>query len=252
MTRSRPLRIALFGATSGMGRAVSRQLAARGDRVFVLGIDESELARTVADLGVHGGIQDGAGYAVCDLADPKTFAPALAAAIAALGGLDVVVVTAAMFATQEQLERDAALAERLLTLDFTNTILFCEEAKKCLLAAGGGTLCVFSSVAGERGRKPVAIYGAAKAGLSRYLEALDHKHHGEGLRIVTVKPGFVKTAMTAGLKPPPFAGEPEDVAAQVVRAIDRGTPVVYAPIAWQPIMAVIRRLPRFVMRRVGF
>jgi len=251
MTRSRPLRIALFGATSGMGRAVARQLATRGDQVFVLGIDEGELSRSVADLGVHGG-GVGAGYALCDLAAPNTFGPALAAAIAALGGLDVVVVTAAIFATQEQLERDAALTERLLTLDFTNTILFCEEAKKCLLAAGGGTLCVFSSVAGERGRKPVAIYGAAKAGLSRYLEALDHKHHGEGLRIVTVKPGFVKTAMTAGLKAPPFAGEPDEVAAQVVRAIDRGTPVIYAPIAWRPIMAVIRRLPRFVMRRVGF
>ncbi len=234
-----------------MGRALARQLAARGDRVFILGIDRDELARSVADLGVHGG-SEGAGYALCDLADPATFAPALASAIDALGGLDVVVVTAAMFATQEQRERDAALAARLLTLDFTNTILFCEEAKKCLLAAGGGTLCVFSSVAGERGRKPVAIYGAAKAGLSRYLEALDHKHHGEGLRIVTVKPGFVKTGMTAGLKPPPFAGEPEDVAAQVVRAIDRGTPEVYAPVAWRPIMAVIRRLPRFVMRRVGF
>lgn len=206
----------------------------------------------VADLGVYGAPSAGPGFAECDLSKPETFAPALAAASAALGGLDVVVVTAAMYATQEQLERDAALAERLLTLDFTNTILFCEEAKKCLLAAGGGTLCVFSSVAGERGRKPVAIYGAAKAGLSRYLEALDHKHHGEGLRVVTVKPGFVKTGMTAGLEPPPFAGEPDEVATQVVRAIDRGTPVVYAPIAWRPIMAVIRRLPRFVMRRVGF
>ena len=59
------------------------------------------------------------------------------------------------------------------------------------------TLCVFSSVAGERGRKPVIIYGAAKAGLTRYLEGLDHKHRADGLRVITVKPGFVKTSMTA-------------------------------------------------------
>jgi NAD(P)-dependent dehydrogenase (short-subunit alcohol dehydrogenase family) len=247
----RPLKVAVLGATAGMGRAVARRLASRGDRVFVLGIEADELRRSASDLAVHGG---GAPdhFAECDLARPETFAPALDAAHAELGGLDVVVVTAAIFATQDELERDPALLARLLTLDFTNTILFCEEAKKRLLRAGGGTLCVFSSVAGERGRKPVALYGAAKAGLSRYLEALDHKHHHEGLRVVTVKPGFVKTAMTTGLKAPPFAGEPDEVAERVVAAIDRGTPEVYAPLAWGPIMSVIRRLPRFVMRRVGF
>ena len=84
-------------------------------------------------------------------------------------------------------------------------------------------------MAGERGRKPVILYGAAKAGLSRYLEGSDHKFHGRGLPVVCVKPGFVKTGMTAGLKPPPFAGTPEEVARQVLRAIERGRPTVYAP-----------------------
>ena len=246
-----PRHVVVLGATSGMGRALSRLLAARGDRVFVLGVDLVELEKTASDLEIRGA---GArvGFAECDLTRPDTFASALEAADRALSGFDTVVVTAGVFATQEKLEADAALARRLLDVDFTNTVLFCEEARKRLLARGGGTLCVFSSVAGERGRKPVALYGAAKAGLSRYLEAIDHKHHAEGLRVVTVKPGFVKTSMTAGLKPPPFAGEPEDVAERVLRAIDRGTPEVYAPFAWGPIMGVIRRLPRFVMRRVAF
>jgi NAD(P)-dependent dehydrogenase (short-subunit alcohol dehydrogenase family) len=232
-------------------------MAARGDRVFVLGMDDDELARTAADLAIRAGARSNAiGHAVCNLEHPNTFPTALDAAERALGGIDVVVVTAAMFATQAELEADPALTARLLTIDFTHTVLFCEEARKRLLSQKNrkspATLCVFSSVAGERGRKPVALYGAAKAGLSRYLEALDHKFHHEGLRVVTVKPGFVKTGMTAGLTPPPFAGEPEDVATLVVRAIDRGTPEVYAPSAWRPIMGVIRGLPRFVMRRVGF
>ena len=119
-------------------------------------------------------------------------------------------------------------------------------------AGGGGTLCVFSSVAGERGRKPVVLYGAAKAGLTRYLEGLDHKFRGRGLRTVCVKPDFVKTSMTDGLPVPPFAGEPEAVARRVLRAIDRGQPVVYAPGIWRWIMLVIRSLPRSVMRRIGF
>ena len=111
---------------------------------------------------------------------------------------------------------------------------------------------MFSSVAGDRGRKPVAIYGAGKAGLSHYLESLDHRWRAEGLVTVCVKPGFVRTGMTEGLDPPPFSGEPEEVAKDVLKAIDRGRPVVYVPGAWRGIMLVIRHLPRAVMRRVEF
>jgi len=162
-----------------------------------------------------------------------------------------VVVTAGLFATQDRLEADGELMRRVLAADFTNTVLFCEEARR-RLPASGGTLCVFSSVAGDRGRKPVVLYGAAKAGLTRYLEGLDHRYRASGLRVVCVKPGFVRTSMTDGLPEPPFAADPDAVAATVMRAIDRGAPVVYAPPVWRAIMAVIRLLPRFVMRRVGF
>lgn len=245
------MKVALLGATKGMGRAVARRLAARGDALCLLGRDADDLERSAADLRVRGAAA--VSHVACDLLAPETFAPALAAAEAALGGLDVVVVTAGLFATQEALEADAALRARLLAADFTNTVLFCELARARLLAAGGArTLCVFSSVAGDRARKPVILYGAAKAGLSHYLTGLDHKFRAAGLRTVLVKPGFVRTGMTAGLPVPPFAGEAEDVARRVVRAIDRGTPLVYAPGVWRWIMAVIRLLPRAVMRRIGF
>jgi NAD(P)-dependent dehydrogenase (short-subunit alcohol dehydrogenase family) len=261
------MNVAFLGATKGMGRALSRLLAERGDRLFLLGRDLRDLERSAGDLRVRrtarrpqpapsaereADAAGGVGFAACDLEKPETFAPALQAAVAAMGGLDLVVVTAGAFATQDALEADPALLRRVLTVDFAHTVLFCEEARRLLLARGGGTLCVFSSVAGERGRKPVVLYGAAKAGLSRYLEGLDHRFHAQGLRVVCVKPGFVRTSMTEGLQAPPFAGEPADVARTVLRAIDRGTPVVYAPRVWGLVMAVIRRLPRFVMRRVGF
>jgi NAD(P)-dependent dehydrogenase (short-subunit alcohol dehydrogenase family) len=245
------MNVVFLGATRGMGRALARRMAERGDRPFLLGRRPDELERTATDLAIRGG-GAAVGVAECDLERPQTFGPALDAAFEALGRVDAVVVTAGLFAPQERLERDAELAGRLLTVDFTHTVLFCEEARKRLLAQGGGKLCVFSSVAGERGRKPVILYGASKAGLSRYLEGLDHKFRGQGLEVITVKPGFVKTSMTAELDPPPFAGEPEPVAERVLKAIDRGRPVVYAPLAWGPIMTVIRSLPRFVMRRVGF
>jgi short-subunit dehydrogenase len=245
------VKVAFLGATRGMGRALARSMASRGDHVFLLGRDAEDLARSARDLEARSGIGS-VGTAACDLERPETFAPALDAAEAALSGLDAVVVTAGLFATQDQLEADVALAQRLLLVDFTNTVAFCEHARRRLLARGGGTLCVFSSVAGERGRKPVVLYGAAKAGLTRYLEGLDHKFRAAGLRTVCVKPGFVRTSMTDGLKPPPFAGEPEGVARVVLRAIDRGQPVVYAPGMWRWVMLVIRNLPRAVMRRIGF
>lgn len=245
------MRVAILGATKGMGRALARLAAERGDTICLLGRNRDDLERSAADLAARGAVGS-VGAVACDLEKPEMFAPALAAARNALGGLDAVVVTAAIFASQDELEADPVLVERLLRVNFSNTVVFCEAAKSALLEEGGGTLCVFSSVAGERGRKPVIIYGAAKAGLSRYLEGLDHKHRADGLRVVTVKPGFVKTSMTAGLEPPPFAGEPDAVAERVLGAIDRGAPVVYAPAPWRLIMAVIRALPRAIMRRINF
>jgi short-subunit dehydrogenase len=250
-----PRKVVFLGATKGMGRALARAMAARGDRLFLLGRNVDELEASARDLEARdaGASRPAAvGVHACDLEEPRTFEPALEAADEALGGFDTVVITAGLFATQDELEADPELARRLTTVNFAHTVLFCEASRKRLLDQGGGTLCVFSSVAGERGRKPVVIYGASKAGLSRYLEGLDHRFRAEGLRVVTVKPGFVRTGMTAGLKPPPFAGEPEQVAARVLSAIDRGRPVVYAPAPWSAIMAVIRSLPRPIMRRVGF
>jgi short-subunit dehydrogenase len=244
------VRAALFGATRGIGRAIARELAARGDALFLLGRDEAELARSSADLRLRGA--PAAGFAHCDLLEPPGFEAALGRAEAVLGGLDCVIVSAGILASQAELEDDAAALERLLLADFVHTLAFCEAARRRLLARGGGTLCVLSSVAGDRARAPAALYGAAKAGLSHYLEGLDHGYRRAGLRTVCVKPGFVRTGMTAGLPEPPFAADPERVARRVVRAIERGWPVVYAPAVWRLVMLAVRVLPRAWMRRLRF
>jgi short-subunit dehydrogenase len=241
----------VLGATKGMGRALARLIAERGDRVFLLGRDRDDLERSARDLQIRG--KGGAvGCALCDLLEPAGFAAALEEADRALDGFDTFIVTAALFAAQDDLEADAERRGRLLAANFANTIQLCELVRARLLARGGGTLCVFGSVAGERPRKPVILYGATKAGIAYYLNGLDHKFHDRGLRTVLVKPGFVKTGMTAGLPAPPFAGEPEPVARRVLKAIDRGTPEVFAPGLWRWIMLAIRMLPRPVMRRIGF
>ena len=244
------MKVVMLGATRGIGRSLARLLAARGEKVHVLGRSADDLAKCAEDLKVRGAVA--VSTSLCDLMAPATFGPALEAADAALGGFDTVIMSAGIFGAQDELANDRARAAAVLTANFTNTILFCEEARVRLLARGGGRLAVFSSVAGERGRKPVVIYGSTKAGLSAYLEGLDHLYRAQGLITTTVKPGFVRTSMTQGLKEPPFAGDPDDVARTVLSAILRGAPVVYAPPMWALVMMVIRALPRAVMRAVKF
>lgn len=246
------MKVVILGGTSGIGRAVAQRMAARGDAVFLLGRNAADLERSASDLTARHPRQIECRWALCDLEDPSGFAGALDAADAALGQFDAVVVTAGLFATQAALEADVELTRRLATVNYANTVTFCEHARTRLLSRGGGWLTVLSSVAGDRGRKPVGIYGSSKAGVSTYLEALDHKFRASGLWVLCVKPGFVKTAMTAGLKPPPFAGEPDGVARDIVRAMDRKLPLIYTPGIWRLVMLVIRNLPRFVMRRIEF
>jgi NAD(P)-dependent dehydrogenase (short-subunit alcohol dehydrogenase family) len=160
--------VVVLGATRGIGRALARRFAERGDRVFLLGRDSADLERSARDIEIRANRAAQVGYAHCDLSDPDSFIAAMDAATAALSTVDTVVVTAGDFATQPALEQDLERTRHLLTVNFTNTVLFCEQARTRLLARGG-TLCVFSSVAGDRGRKPVILYGAAKAGLTSRL-----------------------------------------------------------------------------------
>jgi decaprenylphospho-beta-D-erythro-pentofuranosid-2-ulose 2-reductase len=241
----------VVGATRGMGRALARLLAERGDALVLLGRDEAELgasARDLAGRGARGAVATGH----LDLAEPAGFSAALDAADQAVGGLDTLVVTAGEFAIQGALERDAERLRRLLDVNFTATAMLCQLAAERFSARGGGTICAFSSVAGDRARRSNYLYGASKAGLSTFLDGLGLAYGARNVRVICVRPGFVKTGMTAGLPVPPFAGEPEAVARVVLRALERGTPVVYAPPIWRWIMLAIRLLPRAVMRRIPF
>lgn len=245
------MKVAAVGATRGMGRALARLLAERGAALFLLGRDVSQLERSARDLEARGAPAP-VGCATLDLALPAGFADAFDAADRALGSFDTLVVTGGLFDRQDELGRDPERLEKLLHVNFTGTAVLCQMAAARLAARGGGAICCFSSVAGDRARRSNYLYGASKAGLSAFLDGLGLAFADRGVRVTCVKPGFVRTGMTAGLPAPPFAGRPEDVARTVLRAIDRGRPVVYAPAPWRYVMLVLRALPRAIMRRVAF
>lgn len=245
------MRTLLLGGTRGIGRSLARELVLRGDDVFVLGRSADDLARSVADLHATAPAVR-IGSAVCDLDDPLTFTAAIEAGRSHLGGIDTAIVAVGAFGTQEELERDFTLRDRVLRTNFAGTIHFCEAIRPVLLEDGGGTLCVLSSVAAARPRRRVVLYGASKAGLSYYIEGIDHRFRSQGLRTLLVLPGFVRTGMTAGLPEPPFAADPAPVARAVLRALDQKAAVAYTPRIWRMVAAVLRQLPRGVLRRVDF
>jgi short-subunit dehydrogenase len=245
------VKAAFVGATRGIGKALARRMAERADALYLLGRDAAALAVAARDLEARGArvpVRTGA----LDLGEPAGFSAALDTADAALGGFDTLVVTGGLLGGQAQLAQDPLRLERLFAANFTGTALLCQQAAARLAERGGGVVCAFSSVAGERARKANYLYGASKAGLSAFLDGLGLAYADHDVRVVCVKPGFVRTEMTAGLPAPPFAGEPDAVAARALRAMDAGQPVVYAPAIWRWIMLVLRALPRPVMRRLPF
>ena len=244
------MKVAMVGATRGMGRALARRLAERGDALFLLGRDEAELALSARDLEARGA--PSVSQARLDLGEPAGFTAALDAADHALSPFDALVVTGGLFARQDELAADPARLAALLHANFTGTVLLCQQAAERMAARGGGLVCAFGSVAGDRARRSNYLYGASKAGLAVALDGLDLAYRDRGVRVLCVKPGFVRTAMTAGLPVPPFAGEPDAVARRVVAAMDAGRHQIYAPGIWRVVMLVIRALPRAVLRRVQF
>jgi short-subunit dehydrogenase len=245
------VKVAIVGATRGMGRALARRLAERGDALFLLGRDPAELALSAQDLEARGAA-GAVGHAHLDLGQPDGFPGALDAADRALARVDALVVTGGLFARQEELAADSGRLAALLHANSTGTVLLSQQTAERLAARRGGLISAFASVAGDRARRSNYLYGASKAGLAVFLDGLDLAYRERGVRVLCVKPGFVRTGMTAGLPVPPFAGEPDAVARQVVAALSDGPPQGYAPGQWRAIMLVIRALPRAVLRRAQF
>lgn len=236
-----PQRILVLGATSGMAEACCRLWAERGDHLFLVGRSESKLSAMAADLRIRGaGLVD---FATADLDDTAAHPELLATAINSLAGLDVAFVAFGLLGTQAEAERNFAHAAHILHTNLIAPASALTWLGNYCAQRHHGTLAVLSSVAGERGRKSNYVYGSSKAGLTAFVDGLRNRIDREGVRVMTIKPGPVKTAMTEGMKGEAKFADVEDVAATLVKAIDRGQDVVYVPGIWRWIMAVIRAIP---------
>ncbi len=140
---------------------------------------------------------------------------------------------------------------RILETNLVGCASILEIAARTFEARRHGFLVGVSSVAGDRGRASNYVYGSAKAGLSAYLSGLRGRLHSAGVQVLTVKPGFVRTRMTAGMRLPPLlTAEPEEVARGIFRAQQAGKDVVYLRRIWRPLMWVVRAIPEWLFKRL--
>jgi short-subunit dehydrogenase len=243
------LRLVVLGGTSCIAEATARLYAAEGAEILLVGRQEDRLAAIAADLKVRGAAR--AETAIADLAAPTDTASALAGFAATLGGIDHILVAYGILGDQAEAARDPAAAERILAVNFNSAAAWCLAAANLLEAQGQGSLVVLGSVAGDRGRRQNFVYGAAKSGLAALVEGIAHRFAAKGPRAVLVKPGPTITPMTEGMVRKGFTwAKPEDVAAVVRLAADKGGSVVYAPWFWRYIMLIIRFLPAPIFNRL--
>ena len=241
-------RVVIFGATSAIAQACARLFAAAGDPLFLVGRNPERLEAVVQDLRTRGAKVES--YAV-DLADTDAHEALVARAHDALGGLDVALIAHGTLGDQKACEKDWSLAARELQTNFLSAASLLTHLANRFEAKGRGSLAVISSVAGDRGRQSNYVYGSAKAGLSAFTAGLRNRLARAGVQVLTIKPGFVDTPMTAHVPKGPLFVGPEKIARGILRAIDRRKDVVDLPWFWRWIMLVIRSVPERVFKKLS-
>ena len=242
-------RILVLGATSGIAEATCRIWASQGARLFLVARNADKLAAVAADLRTRG-----ASYvdtAVADLDDTAQHPSLLAHAVNSLTGMDVAYLAHGILGEQPQAERDFDHAAQILHTNFVAPVSLLTWLANYCVQRHAGVLAVISSVAGDRGRKSNYLYGASKAGLSAFLGGLRNRVDREGVTVLTIKPGPVKTAMTSGMKGSQKFADVNGVAKTIVAAVDARKDTLYVPFQWRPIMFIIRNIPESVFKKLN-
>lgn len=241
-------RILIVGATSAIAEATARLFASRGDVLFLAGRSPSPLQAIAEDLKVRG-----AKLAETFVLDARAFdrIPALLqAATERLGGLDAALIAHGTLSDQSACQHSVEQLREEFDTNALSVMALCTDLANQLETQGHGVIAVISSVAGDRGRQSNYVYGSAKAAVTAFTSGLRQRLYPKGVRVVTIKPGFVSTPMTAAFKKGALWATPASVAADIVRAMDGGKAVIYTPWFWRPIMWAIRSVPETMFRRL--
>jgi decaprenylphospho-beta-D-erythro-pentofuranosid-2-ulose 2-reductase len=246
-------RAIVVGATSGIGLALAQRLVSEGAGVALVGRSGEKLQRATGGINMREKGQ-GAGVSYGNDVHNTEEIPALFQEIVQdLGGLDLIIYAAGIMPKVAPDDYDTATDREIIDTNLIGAMAWLNEAAARFAQLGSGTIVGISSVAGDRGRRGNPAYCASKAALATYLESLRNRLGSRGVTVVTVKPGYVATAMTAGEKLPKFLPviKPERAAELILAAAQQKRQVAYVPEIWRPIMAIIRAIPSRIFQRLN-
>ena len=245
-----PQSIVLFGANSDIGRAILDEIVRPGVSQVIL------CARNIKTVDGYAAVLRSrvTGLRVTciefDALQPNTFKGIISEISSLVGDIDVVVMAQGLHGDEASMAKQPTSALDLLTVNFSSAIVLALEISQRFRLQSHGRLVVLSSVAGQRVRKTLAVYGASKAGLDQFLLALDHDLRGHGSSVLVVRPGFVSTKMTTGHPKAPFSTHPEKVAKAVREAIEKNKAVVWCPGLLRYLFGALKLLPEKAWRIV--
>jgi decaprenylphospho-beta-D-erythro-pentofuranosid-2-ulose 2-reductase len=243
-----PQTIVVLGGSSEIGVAIARALLSPVTRTVVLACrDVAKGEQTAASLRSDAVTVDVVHF---DGAVPESHGPCIADIADRHGDLDVVILAFGQLGDNDEALTDPLAAAHLAQVNFTGAVSASVAVANRLRTQGHGELVVLSSVAGERVRKGNAVYGATKAGLDGFAQALGDSLVGSGARVLVVRPGFVHTAMTKGAKPAPFATTADKVADATVAGLRAGRRTVWAPGILRFVFMALRHVPGPIWRRL--
>ena len=241
-------KILIIGATSAIAEATARIFAARGDALFLVARNADRLQAIATDLNVRGAVRTAT--ATLDVADFSAHQAIIDRAEQELGGLDTVLIAHGTLSDQAECEKSVDALRREFDINALSTMALLTPLANTFEARKSGTLAVISSVAGDRGRQSNYVYGSAKAAVSAFLSGLRQRLAKSNVDVLTIKPGFVDTPMTANIaNKGALWAKPDQIAAGIVRAIDKRSSVVYLPWFWRGIMLIIKHIPEFVFKK---
>lgn len=237
--------VLILGARSDIARAIARRFAADGSDILLAARNAASLEPDCADVRLRGGVAVTAHeFDALDTAHTSFVSrlPTLP---------DVVICCIGYMGDQAGNEVDLDAATKVMRSNFEGPANILAAFAGPFATRGSGVLVGISSVAGERGRATNYVYGSAKAGFTAFLSGLRNRLSSQGVHVVTVLPGFVDTAMTAGMDlPKALTAAPEEVGEAVLRAVRRRKDVIYVRPIWRLVMLVIRNIPERLFKRM--